>query len=357
MNYRVAIIGVGGMANLYAQALNEIDGISLLAGACRSQVKGEAFANRFNCHWYADYCELLDKERLDFALICTPSSVHLAPAEACASRGVNIICTKPLEVTTARCDRMIRATEHVMLAGLYPVRYTPAMRAVYQAVSEGRFGSISTINTYTPWWRDECYYSADRWQGTLEYDGGGSVINQSIHGIDMMQWLAAAAMPDLPKDINPVKHVCAFTSRRAHSGGHINVEDTAVAIVRFHNGALGQVLACTSMYPGSEKQVLISGRDGTAEVTEHRLSDFRFRNVKPQDQAIRIRLSKQAPTSGASDPLAISYRDEIPPLRDIFQAHNMGTPPPVSGLEARKAVAIIQAIYESAQLGIVVEIT
>ena len=352
-HYRMALIGIGGMGELYAKAVGDVANATLVAGSCRTESKGRAFAEQFDCAWYGDYTQMLAEQKPDFAIISTPSGLHLDPALACAEAGVNVVCTKPLEITLARCDAMIEAAKEagIVLAGLFPTRFTDVMRTVYDTAAEGRFGHLSTVNTYTPWWRNDAYYGPERWQGTKALDGGGAVINQSIHGIDAMQWLAGATMPGLPHAQNPVAEVFAYTAQRGHAPDLIEVEDTAVAICRFQNGALGQMLCCTSMYPGALKKIQIAGRDGLATVEEETLVHFHFRNERDSDDQTRARFADTDGHGGASDPLAISYENEAAQFRALLEAMDEGAPPPIDGVEARKAVAIVEAIYESASAG------
>jgi len=352
-HYRMALIGVGGMGELYAKAVGDLDHATLVAGSCRTESKGKAFAEQFDCQWYGDFEQMLAKEKPDFAIISTPSGRHLEPTMACVKHGVNVVCTKPLEITLERCDRMIEAAKEsgIVLAGLFPTRFTDVMCTVHAAAAEGRFGHLSTVNTYTPWWRTDDYYGPDRWQGTQALDGGGAVINQSIHGIDAMQWLAGATMPKLPHEQNPVAEVFAFTGKRGHDPELIEVEDTAVAVCRFQNGALGQMLCCTSMYPGALKKIQIAGRDGMATVEEETLVHFEFRDKQAGDEQARDRFAATEGHGGASDPLAINYANETKQFRALLDAMEAGDPPPIDGVEARKAVAIVEAIYESARTG------
>lgn len=350
--YRFALIGIGGMGDLYAQAVGDTDRAELVGGSCRTAAKGRVFAERFGCPDFRDAETMIDELKPDVAIISTPSGAHLEPAVACARRGVHVVCTKPLEITTARCDAMIAAAGKAgtVLAGMFPNRFTPVMRAIHAAATAGRFGDLAVVNAYTPWWRDDDYYGPGRWQGTAALDGGGAVINQSIHGIDATQWIAAAALGLLPQ-VNPVEEVFAYTSKRAHDEDLIEVEDTAVVCLRFRGGALGQLLCTTSMYPGSLKRFQIAGRDGTAATREDELTAFDFRDSCKEDQQLKEKFQGQSSAGGVSDPLAINPEYEAIQFRALIEALDNGEPPPIDGREARKAVAIIEAIYESARSG------
>ncbi|MFB6219352.1 MAG: Gfo/Idh/MocA family protein [Halobacteriaceae archaeon] len=351
MVHRIAIAGIGAVAELHARSIADIEGAELVAGSCRTESKGRAFADEFDCAWYDDTAAMLDAERVDVLSVCTPSGAHLDPAVAAAERGVDVLCEKPLEITPDRIDRMVGACEEagVRLGGIFPQRYNPVVETVHGAVADGRFGDLSVVNTYVPWWREDDYYR-DAWQGTEALDGGGALMNQSIHGVDAVQWLAGAAGGG-DGDDNPVEEVFAYTATRAHGGEHIEVEDTAVAVLRYRNGALGQILGATSMYPGSLKRVQVAGRDGTAEIEEDELVTWQFREKRDGDADTRERFTTTETGGGAADPMSIDYANHRRNIADFLGARESGRPYMLDGSEARKAVEIITAIYESADRG------
>ena len=352
--YRIGIVGIGGIAKMHALAIGDIANAELVAGSCRTESKGRAFADEYGCRWYADYEKLLDEEKPDAITIATPSGAHLEPMLAAAERGVHVLCEKPLEITLDRIDRMIdTARRHnITLGGIFPQRFNPVLRQVHTAAAEGRFGNIATANAYVPWWREDDYYAPDRWQGTLALDGGGALMNQSIHGVDAIQWLAGATMDGLGPTENPVAQAFAFTGKLGHDPELLEVEDTCVAVLRYRNGAIGQILAATSMWPGDLRRLQIAGRDGTAEIMEEQLLAYCFRNEKPDDERVRERFSgASATTGGAADPMAIDYSNHTRNLEAFLQALDGDGNLMLDAPEARKAVAIIEAVYESARTG------
>ena len=166
---RVCIIGVGGIARVYGAALKELSpGATLVAACCRTEEKGKNYAEEFGCKWYASYEEMLDAEKPDVALVTTPSGFHLEPTLACAERKVHVLCDKPLEITPARCDEMIAACDAtgVRLGCIFQSRFTPELAPIHAAAVAGRFGALSILSGYVPWYRDDAYYAPSRWQGT-----------------------------------------------------------------------------------------------------------------------------------------------------------------------------------------------
>ncbi len=355
---KVAIIGVGAIAGMHARALGDIPSVKLVAGSCRNQEKGQKFAQQFHCGWYPEFEQMLDKEKPDMVTICTPSGAHLEPMLAAAKRGIHVLCEKPLEITTERVDEMVAAAKQhgVVLGGFFQSRYKPVVRNVFDAAGQGRFGNLATVNAYVPWWREDAYYAPHRWQGKLKWDGGGAMMNQSIHGVDAVQWIVGNTIPNLKADENPVEQVFAFTAKRSHDPNLIEVEDTAVAVLKFKNGALGQILGCTSMWPGSMLRIQVAGRDGTAEILNDELTTYQFRNTDPGDETTRDKFSAKSKTAGgASDPMAIDYTNHTRNIAAFLDNLDKGTTPDIDGVQARKAVAIIQAIYKSARDGVAVK--
>jgi predicted dehydrogenase len=350
--FRVVIIGIGAIAELIAVALREIPQAKLVAGSCRTEAKGRKFAEQFACAWHGDTEAMLDRESPDVAIVATPSAAHLDPVLACAARKVHVICEKPLEITPARVRQMIDATSRagVRLGAIFPQRFNPVNVAIRNAAAAGRFGNLAVIHAAMPWWRDDAYYAPNRWQGKIALDGGGALMNQAIHTVDIMQWLATATMPDLRADENPVREVFAVTAKRGHDEKLIEVEDTASVVFTFRNGAIGQLLAATSMYPGVPRRLQISGRDGFAEVFEDQLTTFQFRDERADDAATREKFGQRTTHGGgASNPMAMSHDNHRRNLADFFAALADDREPRLNGPEAAKAVDIIAACYESAR--------
>ena len=351
---RAAIIGIGAIARIHARALADIPGVELVAATCRTEEKGRAFAAEFGCAWHPDTARMLRREKPDFVTVATPSGAHLEAVVAAARRGVHVICEKPLEISLKRIDRMLAAVEKagVVLGAIFPQRFNPVVATVHAAAAAGRFGSLAVATSAVPWWRDDAYYGPGRWQGTKALDGGGALMNQAIHGVDALQWIVGAATPGLAPGESPVESVTALTAVRAHDAERLEVEDTCVAILRFRNGALGQLLAATSLYPGQWRRFLFGGRDGTAEILEEQLVTWRFRAEGDDDAAIRARFGGASGTSGgAADPMAIDYSCHTRTFAAFLDALEAGRAPELDGREGRKAVAIVEACYKSARTG------
>ena len=356
---RVAIIGIGAIAGMHARAIGDIPGVELVAATCRTEAKGRAFGEQFGCAWHADTATMLRREKPDAVTIATPSGAHLDAALKAIRKDIHVICEKPLEITTKRIDRMIAAADKagVALGAIFPQRFNPVIQTVQAAAAAGRFGDLAVAASAVPWWRDDAYYGPGRWQGTLALDGGGALMNQSIHGVDALQWIAGTALSDLPAEANPVESVAAFTAVKAHNPAQLEVEDTCLAVLRLKNGGLGQLLAATSLYPGQLRRFTFGGRGGTAEIEEEQLVTWQFREAQPDDDATRERFSGASSTSGgAADPMAIDYSCHTRNFISFFDAVAAGQRPTLDGREGRKAVAIIEACYKSARTGRIVSL-
>jgi predicted dehydrogenase len=350
MTFSIAIAGCGAIAGVHAQAIKELPSARLVAACARAAGKAERFCSEHGGQPYQTVAAMLDAVRPDVLCVATPSGAHLEAVLAAAARGVHVLCEKPLEITTARVDRMIRACDQagVVLGAVFQQRLSPVNLALRAAAGQGRFGANPLISCAVPWWRDDAYYAPGGWHGTSALDGGGALMNQAIHGVDLVQWLAqAGSAAD-----QAVVEVSAWTATNGHQHGTMEVEDTAVVNLRLAGGGLGQILASTAMFPGSLRRLQIGGRDGSAEVMEDQLTQWTFRAERAEDAELRARFG--SPTShggGASDPKAITHRNHTRNLEALLDALAGRTALALDGRAARHAVAIIEAAYASAASG------
>ena len=340
MSYGFGIIGLGLIADFHAKAIQAISGSkgTLVACCSRSQEKAKVFADKYNCRGYADLRSFLAHPGLDIVSICSPSGAHLDTAVAAAEAGKHVIVEKPLEITPERCDRIIEACDRakVSLGGIFQSRFSEVAGLVKSTLEQGRFGTLVLGDAYVKWFRSQEYYDGG-WHGTRALDGGGALINQSIHAIDLLQWF-----------MGPVESVQAYTGTIGHE--RIEVEDNGVAALRFRNGAFGVIEGSTAVYPGFLKRIEISGTKGSMVLEEETLKTWEFAESAPGDEEIRKKHGADAESGGgASDPAAISFQGHRRQFEEFTTALDEGRPPLVDGPEAKKAVEIIQAIYTSAK--------
>ncbi len=343
-----AIVGCGMIARFHARALAEVPGAKVTALVSRSAESARQLAAETGlaCPCHSDLIEALGQPDVDAVLITTPSGAHLEPAIVAARAGKHVMVEKPLEITSGRCDQIIAACDYygVRLGVIFPSRFADANRTLKAAVEAGRFGRLTLGETTCKWWRSQAYYDEGGWKGTRALDGGGALMNQAVHNVDLLQWM-----------MGRVSRVAAFTTTLAHE--RIEVEDTAVACLHFTNGALGVIEATTSVWPGLPKTIAIHGDRGTVVIEQEDVLRWEFDPPTAEDQQVQERFAQKVGASGgSSNPAAISHQGHARQLADFVQAIRSDTAPLVDGREGRKAVAIIEAIYQSAATGRVIEL-
>lgn len=335
------IIGLGLISEVHANAIKEIDGCRLVAGFDSQEERANAFGKEHHCRAYSDIDAFLADPDLDIVTIATPSGLHLEGALASAKAKKHVIVEKPLEVTKDRCNQIIKvcADNGVKLAGVFPSRYHDAPKQIKAAIEQGRFGKIVMADAQVKWFRTQEYYDSGAWRGTWKYDGGGALMNQSIHAIDLLQWF-----------MGDVAELFAFTDTLSHE--RIEVEDTAVATLKFANGALGVIEGTTSAYPGFLKKIEILGTRGSVVMEEESIISWKFDDERPEDQVVRDKYLHGTSTGGgASDPKAIGYHGHKMLFSSFVDSIRNETEVEISGESARNAVEIIEGIYKSAQSG------
>ena len=334
------IVGCGMISEFQARAIGDLPDARVVA--CHDAVpelarKRAAELGVRACDTLED---LLAMPEVDAVSICTPSGAHLEPAIAAARAGKHVVVEKPLEVTVERVDAVIEACRKasVTLGAIFPRRFNDSSRVVKDAIDRGRFGKIALGDVYIKWYRTQEYYDRGGWRGTWKLDGGGALMNQGIHGIDLLQWL-----------LGGIAEVSAFTATLAHE--RIEVEDTAVAAVRFRSGALGAIEGTTASYPGTKIRIEIGGDRGSAVLEDESILAWTFAKEEPGDAEIRARFGPRAglPGGGAGDPRAIDSEGHRRQLEDFVRALRGGGAPACTGEDARAAVAIITGIYRSAR--------
>ena len=344
MSIGIGIVGCGMIANFHARAIADAEGAHLVGACSRRKEEYEPFAAEHNCRGFASLEEMLADPDVQAVSICTPSGLHLDPAVAAAKAGKHVIVEKPLEITTERCDQIIQACEKagVQLSVAFQSRFHESSRLMKEAVDSGRFGKVTMGDAYVKWYRSQAYYDSGEWRGTWKLDGGGALMNQAIHSVDLLVWL-----------MGPVKRISAMTSTLTHE--RIEVEDVAVATLQFESGALGVIEATTTAYPGALKRIEISGSEGSAILEEEDIKAWEFANETPADEKIRAEMVGKTDTGGgASDPSAISHDGHTKIFEESIKAINEGRPSLINGHEGRRSVEVICAIYESAKTGKIV---
>jgi predicted dehydrogenase len=336
---RFALIGTGNIAGFHAEAIKQVPGAQLVAAFSRGNP--QAFAEKHDCAAVTSLDELLSRSDIDAVCITTPSGAHGEPAIAAMHAGKHVLCEKPLEITPQRVDSMLTCAKETgrILAAVFQSRFGQGAQTVKRAVESGRFGRITLASAYIKWWRTQDYYDSGAWRGTWELDGGGALMNQGIHAIDLLQWLVGMPM-----------EVKAITATLAHE--RIAVEDTAVAALRYEGGGLGVIEGATSAYPGWNKRIEISGNKGSVILEDDNIKFWQFAEELPEDELIRGGSGGGANIGGGvANPLAISTEGHRRQIEDLCAAIREGRQPAIAGADARRAVSLITAIYDSARTG------
>lgn len=332
----IGIAGCGTIASVHAEAVRQVPNAELVSVYSRNLEKARRLGEKFNVAASNNWDEFIGNKRLDIVTVCTPSGTHLDYGQHIAAAGKHVVVEKPIEVTLERGRQLIAVCRqnHVKLAVIFQNRFLPEVVRMKAAVDAGELGKIFLGDAYVKWHRPQAYYDSAPWRGTLALDGGGVLINQAIHTVDLLQWLLGKA---------EIISGCigTFTHER------IEGEDNAVATLRFQNGALGVIEASTSVLPAMERRLEIHGEAGTAILTGNSL---RLLGAKFSEQENANPTETSA--SGAASPLqnftADPHRKQY---EAIVNAIAQNQTPPVSGEESLESLAMVLAIYESAKQG------
>jgi len=333
------IIGCGVIAPTHVQAIKECPEAELVAVCDIDEPKGRAFAaDQGGVAFYQDHREMVRDPAVDVVCVCTPSGLHADGAIAAARAGKNILCEKPLDIRRERMSRMIDAVEKagVTMGCVFQSRTVPEYIRVRRAVQKGVLGKMTLADAFLKDYRSRAYYASAGWRGTWALDGGGALMNQGVHGVDLLMWLVD----------NEVERVFA---RADHKVRDIEVEDTCVAALQFRNGAYGTLIGTTSCNPGEVRRIEIHGDVGTLICTGSKITRWALA-AEPDARAKDVDQTQQAIDEGTTgDNRAVTAHGHAFLVADLVQAIKQGRDPYITGRSARKAVDLILAIYQSAR--------
>jgi predicted dehydrogenase len=331
----------------HCRDLQDAEGCELVAICDTSPERLEQNRREFGVRGTDSYADLLRDPDVDVVNICTPSGTHADLSIQALRAGKHVVCEKPPDVTVAAVDRMIAAQRETgkKLMVIFQSRFEPLYRQAREAIQQGRFGKLVGVHGEVNWWRAETYFkSPGNWKGTWALDGGGSLANQGVHTVDIMQWLGG-----------PVVEVYGKFGCFAHD---IETEDKTVAVLTFANGALGTLTTTTSAYPGLNRAVLIHGARGSMVAVDDELVRWRLMGDTPEaekreEEEMLAQFGKTAEreASTASDPFAFAKRLHLVQFEAMAEAVRSDTPPPNSIETTRHTVEILTAIYESGNTG------
>lgn len=333
---KFGLVGTGVGGGFIAGALRQLkeEGVAeLVAVVGRRGAKTEEFARKYGAEkWYTSFDQLLSDPELEAVAISTPHYLHFPQSVAAIEAGKHVLVDKPMAVLLREADEMIARAERkgVELGVVFEYRFDPVIERVRDCVEKGRLGKLILAEAVVEWYRSHEYYAGSDWRGRWATEGGGALINQAIHTVDLMLWLMGDA-----------EEVWAYAGTYAHD---IEVEDLAVAAIKFRSGALGVVQASTATYPGFPTRLEVHGTEGAAVIEG---GSLKLLAVKGEEARVAEGLKGW---ESWAKPEAVPIENHLRLLRDFALAVKEGRRPMVDGREGRRSLELIRAIYTSAKL-------
>lgn len=328
---RFGIIGCGVIAEAHVLSLFEIDGATPVGVFDRNRERAEAFAEKHGIRAYPSYASMLADTEIDAICICTPSGLHADQAVQALREGKHVVLEKPMALTAADAEKVCREAEisHHLITVISQHRFRADVGRVKELIDAGAFGRLVMCDLYMKYWRDPSYYANSTWRGTWRMDGGGALMNQGIHGVDLMRYLVGDAK---------------LLRGRAKTLVHdIEVEDTAAALVEFDCGALGVIEASTSAYPGFSRRIEIHGSKGYATLVDSTLEKLCIGGEMLVDKNVLT------DAGTASDPTQLSNEGHTLQLRNFVAALRGEEELLITARDGYEAVRLIEEIYRSSE--------
>jgi predicted dehydrogenase len=342
---QVGLVGAGNISETHARALSEIPGVAIAGVYAPTRQHAERVAAEHGSRAFDTLDRLLDHRPLDIVVIGSPSGCHAEHGIEAAKRGLHVLVEKPLDVTVAHGQALVDAAARsgVTLGVIFQDRLKPDVQRMKALVDTGRLGTPILADARVKWYRSPDYYGGSRWRGTRALDGGGALMNQGVHTVDLLLWL-----------FGPVRRVFGRTATRLH---RIEVEDTAVAVLEFANGAVGTIEAATSAYPGYPRRLELTGSDGTMVLDGDNLA----LDLRPGSAGQRIDVRASPPSgstpASATSPVVADASAHRRVFEDFIRAVRTRASPCCDGRDGLRSVQAIEAIYESARSNRAVDLT
>ncbi|WP_205854491.1 Gfo/Idh/MocA family protein [Planococcus halotolerans] len=333
---KFAIVGCGTIATQHINAILKTPGAKLAAVYSRKIDKAEKWAHEYGVQAFDDYEALLQSDGIDAVVILTPSGTHAEFGMKAAEAGKHVVVEKPIDINLEKAKALVEVCEKsgVKLSCIFQHRFDEAIIRLKEAVDAGELGQLNFGSSRTTWYRPQDYYDSGEWRGTRELDGGGALMNQSIHYIDLLLYI-----------MGPVEEVHGYRATRGHE--RIDVEDIAVANMKFASGALGIIEGNTAAFPGFNTELDIFGGAGSVRIRSDEIAGWHIKN----QETVTIAGGTSAANAKGNTQTADYGPSFSRQYADIVQAFQNNTEPLVSGREAIRALEVILAIYESAESG------
>lgn len=332
----IGLIGGGNISITHAMAASAIPGVKVTAICGRNNEKVNQLSRTFQAKAFADLKRFLAYRPMEMVIIGSPSGLHAEHGIAAAQNGLHVLAEKPIDISTDRTDALIAACSRagVKLGVIFQDRFKPDIRLLKEFIQQGSLGTPLIVDARVKWYRPPEYYRDSRWRGKKALDGGGALMNQGVHTVDLLLWL-----------LGDVKHLQARTATLLHD---IETEDTALALLEFSNGALGTFCATTAAFPGYPRRVEITGTEGTVVLENDRIVrvDLRHNTAGLTSAGIADQ------NASASSPVVDDVRGHQSAIEQFIRAIVEDVQPTCDGIEGRRSVALIEHIYRASNAAV-----
>lgn len=335
MTINIGLVGGGNISETHARAARAIPGVEVAAIFGANAEKVDRLCREYGGTPYSNFEKFLAHRPMEIVAIGSPSGLHAEQGIAAARHGLHVLTEKPIDISVERADALIAETKKagVKLGVFFQDRCKPDILRVKCAVDSGTLGRPILADARVKWYRAPDYYAKSRWRGTWALDGGGALINQAVHTLDLMMWI-----------FGEVASVQAASRTALHT---IEAEDTLTAMLQFANGALGVLQATTSTFPGYPRRLELTGSEGTLIIEQDRLLAADLKT--PSDDLLRG--AEADGNASSSSPVVSDARGHQAVLQDFLDAIRTGGEPRCNGNEGRRSLALVQAIYAACKSG------
>lgn len=338
------IVGAGVISSIHARAIASLPDARIVAVTDVAPERAKSFAAAHQCTAEPDLDALLARDDVDVVSVCVPSGLHAEVGTRAAAAGKHLVVEKPIDVSLEAADRLIGAANEtgVAMTVISQHRFDQGLIELRRLLDEGELGRLVLGEASTKWYRSQAYYDSAAWRGTWALDGG-SLMNQGIHYADLLLWT-----------MGPVAEVTAMFSTETHQ---IEVEDTALAVLRFTSGAVGTIVASTAVFPGFAQRLEISGTAGTVVIEDGEIirCDLSADGAQPGMRG-RTTARGSALSAAAAKPADLEIASHAAQIGDLLDAIDDGRTPSVTGADGRAALEIVRAVYESARIACTVRL-
>lgn len=331
-----AVVGAGLVGPTHARFAARANGCQLKVVCDLREDRGRPLADELGAEWVADYKHAVRRDDVQIVSICLPTALHLEVARAAAEAGKHVVVEKPIELNLDRALELIGVCRQhgVKLAAVFNRRFVFGTRRAKQAIDSGELGKVLVADMVFKSWRAPNYYAESGWRGTWKLEGGAALINQGIHGVDLMTWMAG-----------PIKRVQGYSRHLRHS---IEADDTTIAVCEYESGALGVIEQTTSVYPAQRDRIELHGEKGSILLQDYKIKEWQIEGVEPGEPT-----PEELALPGADRGTSVGHYLQI---QDMVDAVRQGRAPVIRGEDALHSLAVIQAIYEAERTGRAVDV-